>query len=317
MIPIAMLYGTPEDSADQIAYLKARGYPISYIEMGEEPDGQFMLPEQYGALYLQWATALHHVDPTLKLGGPIFEGVNEDIQVWPDAQGKTSWLGRFIDYLKAHGRLQRSRVHVVRALPVRALQDSVEQPLRRAHADQPHSSGLARRRLAAKRSHVHLRTEHCLEHGRIFRRTSSAALWLADFVGSFSRAGWKWPLLLPLYSRVGLSHGCGSSMGTFALFTVDTNYQIQQPTSQFFASQLINLEWVQPGTAEQQLFPASADIADPAGHKSGDRLCRAASRWPVGAHDGQQRSGKSASHHTRVSRRQHRTPTASLPAQST
>jgi hypothetical protein len=105
MIPIALLYGTPEDSAAQIPYLKARGYPISYIEMGEEPDGQFMLPEQYGALYLQWATALHCVDPALKLGGPIFQGVNEDIQVWPDAQGKTSWLGRFIDYLKAHGRI--------------------------------------------------------------------------------------------------------------------------------------------------------------------------------------------------------------------
>jgi len=55
-------------------------------------------------------------------------------------------------------------------------------------------------------------------------------------------------------------------MGTFALFTVDSNYQIQQPTSQFFASQLINLEWVQPGTGEQQIFPAASDITDPAGH---------------------------------------------------
>ena len=73
--------------------------------MGEEPDGQYMLPEDYGALYLQFATALHRIDPALKLGGPVFEGVNEDIHVWPDAQGKTSWLGRFIDYLKAHGRL--------------------------------------------------------------------------------------------------------------------------------------------------------------------------------------------------------------------
>src|SRR3984893_12287630 len=105
MIPVAMLYGTPEDSASQLAYLKKRGYPISYVEMGEEPDGQYMLPEQYGALYLQWANALHQVDPALKLGGPIFQGVNEDIQVWPDAQGRTSWLGRFIDYLKAHGRI--------------------------------------------------------------------------------------------------------------------------------------------------------------------------------------------------------------------
>src|SRR4029077_19539312 len=105
MIPIAMLYSTPEDAAAQIAYVEKRDYQISYVEMGEEPDGQKMLPEDYGALYLQFATALHKVDPKLKLGGPIFEGVNEDIQVWPDSRGRVSWLGRFVDYLKEHGRL--------------------------------------------------------------------------------------------------------------------------------------------------------------------------------------------------------------------
>ncbi|PYX38057.1 MAG: glycosyl hydrolase family 5, partial [Acidobacteria bacterium] len=82
MIPVTMLYGTPEDSAAQIAYLEKRGYPISHIEMGEEPDGKHAMPEDYGALYIQWATAIHRVDPKLKLGGPIFEGVNEDIHVW-------------------------------------------------------------------------------------------------------------------------------------------------------------------------------------------------------------------------------------------
>ena len=105
MIPVTMLYGTPDDAAAQIAYIEKRGYPISYIEMGEEPDGKHAMPEDYGALYLQWATAIHKVDPKLKLGGPVFEGVNEDIRVWPDAQGRTSWMGRFVDYLKAHGRL--------------------------------------------------------------------------------------------------------------------------------------------------------------------------------------------------------------------
>src|SRR5216683_4494759 len=70
------------------------GYPIGYVEMGEEPDGKHAMPEDYGALYLQWATAIHKIDPKLKLGGPIFEGVNEDIRVWPDAQGRTSWMGR-------------------------------------------------------------------------------------------------------------------------------------------------------------------------------------------------------------------------------
>ncbi|MFL6352656.1 MAG: hypothetical protein ACJ74Z_12510 [Bryobacteraceae bacterium] len=40
MIPVAVLYSTPEDAAAQISYIKTRRYPISYIEMGEEADAQ-------------------------------------------------------------------------------------------------------------------------------------------------------------------------------------------------------------------------------------------------------------------------------------
>ena len=118
MIPVTMLYGTPDDAAAQIAYIEKRGYPIGYIEMGEEPDGKHAMPEDYAALYLQWATAIHKVDPKLKLGGPIFEGVNEDIRVWPDAQGRTSWMGRFVDYLKSHGRLVGPFLCLFRALSI-------------------------------------------------------------------------------------------------------------------------------------------------------------------------------------------------------
>ena len=105
MVPIAMLYNTPDDAAAEIAYLEKRRYPISYVEMGEEADGQYMAPEDYATLYLQFAEALHKVDPKLKLGGPVFQGVSEDIKFWPNASGKASWFGRFLDYLKAHGRL--------------------------------------------------------------------------------------------------------------------------------------------------------------------------------------------------------------------
>src|SRR4029077_1761992 len=100
-----MLYGTPDDAAAQVAYIEKRGYPISWIEMGEEPDGKAALTEVYGALFSPQARVIHKVDPALKLGGPVFEGVNEDITVWPDAQGRVSWMGRFVAYLKSHGRL--------------------------------------------------------------------------------------------------------------------------------------------------------------------------------------------------------------------
>ena len=70
MIPVTMLYGTPDDAAAQIAYVEKRGYRIGYVELGEEPDGKHAMPEDYGALYIQWAAAIHKVDPNLKLGGP-------------------------------------------------------------------------------------------------------------------------------------------------------------------------------------------------------------------------------------------------------
>ena len=98
MVPVSMLYGTPDDAAAQIAYIKKRGYSLAYVEMGEEPDGKHATPEDYGALYIQFADAIHKLVPEAKLGGPIFEGVNEDITLWPDAQGRTSWMGRFVAY---------------------------------------------------------------------------------------------------------------------------------------------------------------------------------------------------------------------------
>ena len=74
MIPVAMLYDTPENAAAQIAYIEKRGYPISYVEMGEEPDGKHTLPEDYGALYLQWAKALHQVGSEAEVGWADLRG---------------------------------------------------------------------------------------------------------------------------------------------------------------------------------------------------------------------------------------------------
>jgi hypothetical protein len=64
----------------------------------------------------------------------------------------------------------------------------------------------------------------------------------------------------------GLHGGYNQSFGTFGMFTVDANYQIQQPTSQFFASQLITQEWAQPGSGAHRVFPAASDVVDGADH---------------------------------------------------
>jgi len=266
MIPVAMLYATPQDSVNQIAYLKARGYPISYIEMGEEPDGQFMLPEDYGALYLQWATALHKLDPNLKLGGPVFEGVNADIQVWPDAQGRTSWLGRFISYLKSHDRLQDLSFMSFEHYPYQPCtiqwSDLYDEPGHISHIMQVWRDDGLPPNVPMFITELNI----AWNSGESFVDTFGA-LWLADFTGAFFTGGGD-GLYYFHYLPLGVSRGCNSSMGTFGMFSLVNiiDYQIKQPTSQYFASQLINLEWAQPGSGKHTVFPVSTDITDPAGH---------------------------------------------------
>ena len=95
LAPVSVLYGTPEDAAAEVTYLKK--YRVRQIELGEEPDGQNMSPEDYGALYTRWAKAIHAVDPSLQLGGPAFQSTRDVIAFWPDDRGRTSWMRRFLD----------------------------------------------------------------------------------------------------------------------------------------------------------------------------------------------------------------------------
>ena len=265
MIPIALIYNIPEDAAAEMAYLEKRGYPISYVEMGEEPDGQFMLPEDYAELYLQFATAMHRVDPKLKLGGPVYTGENEDILVWPDAQGKTSWTGRFIDYLKSRGRLQDLAFFPFEHYPYEPCKISwsslYDEPRLVSHImDVWRNDGVP--------SNVPLMiTESNISwnSGESFVEIFGA-LWWADYIGAFFAAGGN-SVYYFHYIPLGLHPGCNESMGSFAMWSADANYQIGQPLAQFFSSQLINLEWVQPGSGVHRVFPATGDIQDEAGHQ--------------------------------------------------
>jgi hypothetical protein len=264
MVPIAMLYDTPDNAAAEIAYLKQRNYPISYVEMGEEADGQYMLPEDYAALYLQWATAIHRVDPALKLGGPSFQGVNRDIEVWPDANGKVSWTGRFVDYLKQHGRMGDLAFFSFEHYPYDPCRTPwgvlYDEPELVSHIMQAwHEDGIP----ADMPMFI---TEGNLSSGASETfQDMFAGVWLADYIGSFLNSGGKGVYFFH-YLPLQMEPGCNGSPGTFGMFTVDANYQIQQPLAQFFVAQLINLEWVQPSGGDHQVFSGKSDVQDGAGH---------------------------------------------------
>jgi hypothetical protein len=263
IVPIAMLYSTPEDAAAQMSYIKKRGYPVRYIEMGEEPDGQYMQPEDYAALYVQFATALHRVDPGFKLGGPVFEGVTEDIKVWPDAQGRTSWLGRFLDYLKAHGRLQDLAFMSFEHYPY----DGCETPWENLYQEPELITHIMEVwRDDGLPAGIPLLDTETNDHGGEAAVDIFGALWLADSFGGFLSAGGESTHYYHDLSYSPPHPACPNSWGTYHMFMVDDHYEIQKPTAQFFAAQLITQEWAQPRDAEHQQYLAASDVKDSQGH---------------------------------------------------
>jgi F5/8 type C domain len=262
VIPIAMLYSTPEDAAAEIAYVEKRHYPIRYIEMGEEPDGQYTTPEDDAALYLQFATVLHRVDPKLKLGGPVFEGVDEDIKAWADAQGRTSWFGRFLDYLRAQGRISDLAFMSFEHYPYNGCQtpwkNLYEEPQLLTHIMEVwRADGLP--------PSVPLLDTETNAHGGEASVDIFGALWLGDTFGAFLTAGGQAEFYYHDLPYSPPHPACSNSWGTYHMFMVNENYEIRSRTSQFYAAQLITQQWVMPGRAEHQVFKASSDVKDDAG----------------------------------------------------
>jgi hypothetical protein len=258
MVPIAMLYSTPEDAANEIAYLYKHKYPISWIEMGEEADGQHMLPEDYGALYIQFAAAIHKLVPDAKLGGPSYEGTFGDVEVWPDANGKVSWTGRFFDYLKGHGRLNDFTFFSFEHYPYQdrssySWADLYPEPEYVHHVVQ-----------SWKDNGLPPNTPFFMTEGNIGGgappSTVKAGLWLADYVGSMmaeGAGGTYYFHYMPYPNNV-------SGFGNFLL--IDNDYKVVSYPPQYIAAQLITKEWVQPIDAQHKQFKAASDVNDVAGH---------------------------------------------------
>ncbi|HZR57004.1 MAG TPA: discoidin domain-containing protein [Terriglobales bacterium] len=263
MIPVTMLYGTPEDAAAEIAYVEKRNYNLGYVEMGEEPDGKRAMPEDYAALYIQWATAIHKIDPKLKLGGPVFEGVNEDIHVWPDAQGRTSWMGRFVDYLKSHGHLGDLAFVSFEHYPFEPCaitwKTLYTEPQLMKHILQVWREDGVPKDVPLMVTENHLAANLTGPMTTIF-----AALWLADNVGSFFEGGGAAFYHSPIQPQ-GLQDSC-LGWASWSNFVADDYYNIRGYTSPYFAAHMINLEWVQHRSGVHRMFPSSNDIKDSEGN---------------------------------------------------
>jgi hypothetical protein len=257
LIPIPMLYDTPENAAAEIAYLKRQGYPLAQIEMGEEPDGQYVTPEDYGALYLQFADALHRIEPGLELGGPGFQTSIDGYRSWPIGDERRPWMTRFLDYLKSRGREGDFRFFTYEWYPFddccgdASLQlavhprifDEVLAGLRRDGLPQDMPWMITEYGYSA----FACRAEVDIE----------GALLNAEIVGLALQQGAARVFLYGLEPSELMDELKCNSWGNNTLFVANDQGRVRAPTATYHAARMINLDWPGVSTASHQLFPLS------------------------------------------------------------
>jgi hypothetical protein len=264
MVPAGVFYDTPENAAAEARYIRRRGWPVRQLELGEEPDGQFIAPEDYADLYLEAARRIRRVAPQLQLGGPSLQGALTD--TWPVPEGGHSWVGRFVGYLRDRGALDQLQFFSFEHYAF----DDVCQPLGKMLRDETQQlDRILDTTIAAgvPTTIPWMISEYGFSpfSGRAMSLVPSA-LFSADVVGHFLSRGGKtaymfgstpgWPS-----NQVFPCSGYGDMM----LFEADASGQSVWPMPMYFAEQMMMRDWGAPADAPHALWAAAGDAKDAQG----------------------------------------------------
>ncbi len=263
LLPTGLLYDTPENAANEVRYLRARGYKFDRIELGEEPDGQYISPEDFAALYLQWAKAIHQVDPLLKIGGPSFQEIIWDRDAAPN-RGNGEWMHRFLDYLKRRGRAADFSFFSFEWYPFDEVCEATAPQLAQA----PRLLDEAMRQMRSRGvpqdipwiiseygySAFAARAEIDIE----------GALLNADIVGKFLTLGGDQAFLFG-YTPAEILREVPCTSGNNMLFSMDEDGNITNRFATYFGARLLTQEWLRPGDEIHEIYPASSNIRDAEG----------------------------------------------------
>ena len=261
LLATGLLLNTPENAANEIHYLKSRGYSFDRVELGEEPDGQYTTPEDFGALYLQWADAIHAVDPNVKLGGPSFQEIQPGDEPPAQRRGNSAWMKRFLNYLRERGRLRDFAFFSFEWYPFDDVCEPVAPQLLRApNMLTTALSEMERRGLP--RSIPWIISEYGYSAFTTRAEISiEGALLNADIVGRFLTLGGDQAFLFgytPSQSHRDQACTAGNNM----LFLMDNNGEILHRFATYFGARLLTQEWTKPGDEWHEVYPATADVTN-------------------------------------------------------
>jgi hypothetical protein len=258
LVPVGVLYDTPENATAEISYLCKGQYPLEGIELGEEPDGQWASPEDYAALYTGVARRLAALNPRLKLGGPSLQNFEGQLLTWPDASGNRSWMNRSLKYIHNAG------------CPFDFFSFEFY-PFDNVCADAAPQLLQTPRRLGEMMTSLRadgvptaipwLMTEYgySVFAGR-HEVDIEGALFNADTVGTFLTLGGSKPYLYG-YEPNYLEDELKCSWGNLMMLQLNPNNDELNRLSVYYATQLTTKEWMQPIDEPHEIFPVNVKQA--------------------------------------------------------
>jgi hypothetical protein len=261
MVPTDLLFGTPENAEAELRYLARRGYPISRIELGEEADGQYASPADYGALYLQAVDRLKGILPGAALGGPSLQSAYTETVMLPDQP--RFWNQGFVDYLKRRGRLGDLGFVSFEYYPFDDICGDI-------HAKLIEQTGLmagimerfAKDGVPAATPKVIAEYGFSAYSGRAMSEMPSALLmagvngqWLSQGGAAAYLFGYtpNWPAN---------QHQACAGFGNMMTFMADPNGQATQPMPSYYTARLLTQAWTMPGHGLHRILPV--ETGDPA-----------------------------------------------------
>jgi len=263
LVPVGVLYDTPENAVAEIQYLLRRNYSLEGVELGEEPDGQWVSPEDCAALYAGVARRLAELKSPLKIGGPSLQNFEDQLLTWADASGNRSWMNRFLKYIRSakvdldflsfefypfDNVCADSAPHLLQ-IPKRL--DAMMASLRKdgVPADIPW-----------------LMTEYGYSvFGGQPEVDIEGALFNADTVGAFLTLGGAKPYLYG-YEPNYLQDELKCSWGNLMMLQLKPKRDDINRLSAYYAAQLLTKEWMQPVSEQHEIFPVTINQTKTSAH---------------------------------------------------
>ena len=258
LVPVGVLYDTPENATAEINYLKQ--YPLEGVELGEEPDGQWASPEDYATLYTGVARRLAALNPLLKLGGPSLQNFDGQLLTWPDASGNRSWMNRFLNYIHAAGcpfDFFSFEFYPFDNICADAAPQLLQTPMRLS------AMMTSLRADGVPTAIPWLLTEYgySVFAGR-HEVDIQGALFNADTVGTFLTLGGSKPYLYG-YEPNYLQDELKCSWGNLMMLQLKPNGDELNRLSSYHAAQLITKEWMQSTNKTHDIFPVTIKPKNP------------------------------------------------------